>query len=150
MWHRELKPVLCNSLERGVRVGGVKEEREGPHVYLWPIHVDVWQKPSQYGKAIILQLKIIFLKRLRDCFLFCPLNSSVNRSVVSGSLWPHELWPARFLCPWDSPSKNTGVDFHPLLRRIFPTQGWNPGLLHCRKILYGLSLQGGSIPWIEG
>ena len=29
MWHRELKPVLCNSLERGVRVGGVKEVQEG-------------------------------------------------------------------------------------------------------------------------
>ena len=29
----------------------------GMHVYLWPIHVDVWQKPSQYCKVIILQLK---------------------------------------------------------------------------------------------
>ena len=27
------------------------------HVYLWPIHVDVWQKSSQYCKVIILQLK---------------------------------------------------------------------------------------------
>ena len=35
-----------------------KFEREETHVYLWLIHVDVWQKPSQYCKAIILQLKI--------------------------------------------------------------------------------------------
>ena len=31
---------------------------EGTHVYLWPIHVDEWQKPSQYFKVVILQLKI--------------------------------------------------------------------------------------------
>ena len=29
------------------------------HVYLWLIHVDVWQKPPQYCKVIILQLKLI-------------------------------------------------------------------------------------------
>ena len=33
------------------------------YVYLWLIHVDVWQKPSQYYKAVILQLKIKFLKK---------------------------------------------------------------------------------------
>ena len=31
--------------------------REGTHVYLWLIHVDVWQNPSQYCKVIILQFK---------------------------------------------------------------------------------------------
>ena len=31
--------------------------REGTCVYLWLIHVDVWQKPTQYYKAIVLQLK---------------------------------------------------------------------------------------------
>ena len=36
--------------------------RRGTHVYLWLIHVDVWQKPSQYCKAIILQLKQINFK----------------------------------------------------------------------------------------
>ena len=39
------------------------------------------------------------------------------------------LWPARLLCPWDSPGKNTGVGCHALLQGIFPTQGSNPGLL---------------------
>ena len=28
------------------------------YIYLWLIHVDVWQKPTQYYKAIILQLKM--------------------------------------------------------------------------------------------
>ena len=41
----------------------------------------------------------------------------------------------------DSPGKNTGVGCHFLLLGIFPTQGWNPGLPHCRQILYHLSLQ---------
>ena len=44
--------------------------------------------------------------------------------------------------PWDSPGKNTGVGCHFLLQGIFPTQGSDPGLLHCRQILYQLSLQG--------
>ena len=41
----------------------------------------------------------------------------------------------------DSPGKNTGVGCHALLQGIFPTQGSNPGLPHCRWILYHLSHQ---------
>ena len=48
---------------------------------------------------------------------------------------------ARLLCPWDSPGKGTGVGSHFLLWGIFPTQGLNPGLLHCRQMLYHLSRQ---------
>ena len=44
--------------------------------------------------------------------------------------------------PWDFPGKNTGVGSHSLLQGIFPTQGLNPGLPHCRQILYQLSYQG--------
>ena len=47
--------------------------------------------------------------------------------------------PVSFLCPWKSPGKNTGVACHFLFQGIFPTQGSNPGLLHCRQILYCLS-----------
>ena len=36
----------------------------------------------------------------------------------------------------DSPDKNTGVGCHALLQGIFPTQGSNPCLLHCKWILY--------------
>ena len=46
------------------------------------------------------------------------------------TLRPHGLEPARLLCPWDSPGKNTGVGFHSFLQEIFPTQGSNLGLLH--------------------
>ena len=43
---------------------------------------------------------------------------------------PRGLYPARLLCPWDFPGKNTGWDYRFLLWRIFPTQGSNPRLLH--------------------
>ena len=42
----------------------------------------------------------------------------------------------------DSPGKNTGVGCLALLQGNFPTQGSNPGLLHCRQIIYYLSYQG--------
>ena len=42
----------------------------------------------------------------------------------------------------DSLGKNTGVGFHAPFQRIFPTQGRNPGLAHCRQILHHLSHQG--------
>ena len=51
-------------------------------------------------------------------------------SVLSEALWPHGLRPARLLCPWDSPGKNTGAGCHAVLQGTFPTQGWKPHLLH--------------------
>ena len=57
---------------------------------------------------------------------------SVSHSVMSDSLRPHGLWSTRFLCPWDSPDKNTGVGSHSLLQGIFWTQGSNSGLPHCK------------------
>ena len=59
---------------------------------------------------------------------------SKSHSVVSNSLWPHRLYS-----PWDSPGQNARVHSLSLLQRIFPTQGSNPGLPHCRQILYQLS-----------
>ena len=44
-------------------------------------------------------------------------------------LWSHGLLPARLLCLWDLPGKNSGVGFHCLLQEIFSTQGLNPHLL---------------------
>ena len=55
-------------------------------------------------------------------------------SVVSDSLRSHGLYS-----PWNSPGHNTGVGSLSLLQGIFPNQGLNPGLLHCRRILYQLS-----------
>ena len=69
--------------------------------------------------------------------IYTLLCISVSCLVVSDS-----LWPIRLLCPWNSPGKNTGVDCHFLLQGIFPTQGLNLGLPHCKETLYQLSHQG--------
>ena len=56
LWHRKLKPVLCDNLED--EVGGGREVQQGGDIcILWLIHVTVWQKPIQCQKAVILQLK---------------------------------------------------------------------------------------------
>ena len=47
--------------------------------------------------------------------------------------------------PWNSPGHNAGVGSHSLLQGIFPTQGSNPSLPHCRRILYPLSHQGSQV-----
>ena len=57
------------------------------------------------------------------------------------TLQPRGLQPARLLCPWNSSGESTGVGCHSLLQGIFLTQGWNLGLLHCRRILCHLSHQ---------
>ena len=63
----------------------------------------------------------------QSCLTLCdPMDYSLPGSSV------HE----------DSPGKNTGVGCHALLQGIFPNQGSNPGLPHCRWILYCLSHQG--------
>ena len=48
---------------------------------------------------------------------------NVSRSIVSDSLQPHGLQLNKFLAPWNSPGKNTGVGCHSFLQRIFPIQG---------------------------
>ena len=56
---------------------------------------------------------------------------------MSGSLRPHGLYSS-----WNSLGQSTGVGSLSLLQGIFPTQGSNPGLAHCRQILYQLSHKG--------
>ena len=63
-------------------------------------------------------------------------------SVVSDSLRPHGLQPARLLCPWNFPGKNTGVGCHFLLPGIFLTQGSNLCPLHWQANSLLLSHQG--------
>ena len=66
----------------------------------------------------------------------CQVESE-TRLVMSTSFRPHGL-----NSPWNSSGQNTGVGSHSLLQGIFPTQGSNPGVLHCRQILYQLSPEG--------
>ena len=63
-----------------------------------------------------------------------PNSPTESHSVTSASLLPHWLYS-----PWNSSGQNTELGNLSLLQGIFPTQGSNPGLLHCRQILYQLS-----------
>ena len=74
--------------------------------------------------------------------MYCCL---ITKMCLTLFLWPHGLESARHLCPWNFPDKNTVVGCHFLLQGIFPTQGSNPGLLRCRRILYQRSYEGSPI-----
>ena len=86
--------------------------------------------------------KIIENKVLNSRIIF-KVNFKVNFKVkvkVTQScptLRPHGLYS-----PWNSPGQNTGVGSLSLLQGIFPTQGSNPGLPHCRWMLYQPSHKG--------
>ena len=73
-------------------------------------------------------------------------SESESCSVVSDFLRPHGLYS-----PWNSPGKNIGVGSLSLLQGIFSTKGSNPGLPHCRRILYQLSHKGSPriLEWIR-
>ena len=65
------------------------------------------------------------------------MNESESCSVMSNSLQSHGLYSL-----WNFPGQNTGVGSQSFLQEILRTQELNPGLLHCRQILYHLSHQG--------
>ena len=100
------------------------------------------QKPVYWFKIKILTDAITTLNNLKpqefpNMFVTTwLLSESESHSVVSESLWPHGKYS-----PWNSPGQNSGVGSLSLLQGIFPTQGLNPGLPHCRWILYQMSPQ---------
>ena len=90
---------------------------------------------------LIFNLFLVFMESciwqgICDLHIYCHSchSESESHSVVSDSLWSDGLYS-----PWYSPGQNIGVGSLSLLQGIFPTQGSNPGLLHCRRILYQLS-----------
>ena len=60
----------------------------------------------------------------------------LSHSVMSNSFDPMDCSQQGSSVHGDSPGKNTGMGCYDLLQGIFPTQGSNPGLPHCRQILY--------------
>ena len=72
--------------------------------------------PSEDSMPAYTYTRVCFAQ---SCSTLCdPMDCSLPRS-----------------CPWDSPSKNTGVGCHSLPHEIFLTQGSNPSFLHCRQTL---------------
>ena len=82
--------------------------------------------------VIIVELAIIYLV-LFKCFMYSKYVAQLCSTLCDLT---------DYNSPWNSPDQNTGVGSHCLLQGIFPTQESNPGLSHCRRILYQLSHQG--------
>ena len=72
-----------------------------------------------------------------SCIIVLRPKMKVKVAQLCLNLWPHGLYS-----PWNSLGQNTGVRSFSLLQGIFPAQGSNPGLLHCRWIIYQLSHKG--------
>ena len=84
--------------------------------------------------------------RIRSGMKFTEMESKTSLKVLYNKVFTLVKWKWKllshvwlFVTPWNSPGQNTGVGSLCLLQGIFPTQGLNPGLPHCRWILYHLS-----------
>ena len=80
----------------------------------------------------------LFVSSDRTAILPLHLCLLFSRSVVSDSVTP---WTVACQAPLSMEFSRQEY-CHALLQEIFPTQGLNPGLPHCRQILYRLSHQG--------
>ena len=113
-------------------------------VFHWFLHRTL-QMGLEWGQFIRVPL---FYLGLLDPSNLSPWVSGIMREVWQCEVLSHVRlfvtpWTVarRLLCPWNSTGKNAGVDPGSLLQGIFPTQGLNSGLQHCRQILYHLSYQ---------
>ena len=117
-----------------VPLGGSIEER-------WGVCVCVWFRDPPWGVSGLNWLLDIpglgsdtgiwSLNKFENQW---GLQVSVQVTQSCLTLRSHGLYS-----PWNSPGQNTGVGSLSFLQGIFPTQGLNPGLPHCRRILYQLS-----------
>ena len=86
------------------------------------------------GKVCPNNLAVHILRKRNPCLiLFLELESESEVAQSYPTLC--NSMDTRLLCPWDFLDKSTGVGCHFLLQGIFPTQGSNPGVPHCRHAL---------------
>ena len=84
--------------------------------------------------------------------VYSIISSENSDTLISNLKWKWKslshVWPHGLYSPWNSPGQNTGVSN--LLKVIFPTQGSNSGVPHCRQILYQLSHKGSprKLEWV--
>ena len=101
-----------------------------------------------YWEQYLLELIIWFSRRHRRKVKVFIAQSYLTLRDPTGCTLPSSfvqgIFQARIL-EWEG---NTEGNCHSLLQGIFPTQGSNPGLLHCRQILYQLSYQGSPKVWL--
>ena len=102
-----------------------------------------WQRVRRGGRMGNSEHKCIWTRTRWSC---CRCTCGLSCSVMSDSLQLHGVYS-----PWNSPGQNTGVGSLSLLQGIFLTQGLNPGLPHCRWILYQLNHNGSPriLEWVD-
>ena len=96
---------------------------------------------EQKCKAFLIPNKedVVHIYTVKACTMCLVVHSYPN-------LWdPMDCSSPGSAVHGNSPGKNTRVGCHVLLQGIFPAQGFNPGLSHCRQILYLLGQQGASV-----
>ena len=98
---------------------------------------------SSFTPEIVRSHKVLHIIHVCVCVCVCVHT----HTYMYMWKWKSVSHVQLFVTPWatqsmDSPGQNTGVGSHSLLQRIFPTQGSNPGLPQCRRILYQLSHKG--------
>ena len=116
----------------GCHVAAWMERVWGRMDYMYRILEPLHCSPETITTLFIVYVLVLCLVAQPSPTLCNPMDCSLPGTSVHG----------------DSPGKNTGVGYHALLQGIFPTQGLNPGLPHCRWILYQLSHKGSPIAFI--
>ena len=137
-WEKHTFLQILNLLHLGRLLGGVLKTLK-----------EILQSfPSVLFKCILLSInhccyclhdgsthdseKCVIIKTSMNSVMFYVLFV-LSRFIVFDSLPPYGLYPAKLLCPWDSPGKNTAVSCHAFHQGIFLAQGSKPGvscLLH--------------------
>ena len=102
-----------------------------------------------FSASSLSAIRVVSSAYLR-LLMFLPAILSPACASSSLACWWPGCSPPGPSAYGNSPGKNTGVGCHALLQEIFPTQGLNPDLLHCRQILYHFSHQGspGILQWV--
>ena len=105
------------------------------HVWMWELdHKESWALKNRCFWTVVLEDTLENPLDCKEIKIANPEGVSESHSVVFDSLPPLGLYS-----PWNFLGQNTGVGSLSLPQGIFPTQGSNPGMLHCRWILYQLS-----------
>ena len=94
-------------------------------VDLTPLRTSCKWDPANHATFVLWLASLLSLMLLMLVAQSCPTLCNLMDCSTPGSSWP-----------WNFLGKNTGMSCHFLLQEIFPIQGSNPGLLHCKRILY--------------
>jgi len=105
---------------------------------------EVKVKVSQSCLTLLLLLLLLLLVNRFSCVRLCATHRQQPNRLLRPRDFPGKSTGVGCYCllqtdsaiPQNSPGQNTGVGSLSLLQGIFPTQGSNPGFLHCRRILY--------------